>query len=452
MDEWNQAEQHAQKARQLYEMGQWDKALAELRLALAFDPSQSDWHFGMGLTLDALHRYNEAVQSYERVLKLRGEDDVETLLYLGVDLIRIERPRRAIEVLERAEKAADADAERHSSYCHRILAYSHLGNHDEAEVMFYLAQQIVEECPVCYDHLAQSLETRGVLDRALWCWQQALKLDPHYADVHLNLARLHRRLGQADRSQAAYLRQLRETPGDVQTILELGDLLVSMEQYGQAAEKFRRVLELDSRVALAHLALGRISLMTGHLDAAQLELQTADQLDASIAGVHLALAQLHYRRGDRQRALSHLRIELDRAGHSPVETLGIAGLAVELRNPGVAVELLDALLNGPDAKRLDRDDLAAAYLCRAGALLLMGQTSACLRDCRKSLRLAPDNHVAMQNLALIYTDLHRFPRAVFFLKRAAAIKPDSPDLRQLRFYLFRARCSWALRRLFGRRR
>ena len=28
MDEWNQAEQHAQRAHQLYEMGQWDKALA----------------------------------------------------------------------------------------------------------------------------------------------------------------------------------------------------------------------------------------------------------------------------------------------------------------------------------------------------------------------------------------------------------------------------------------
>jgi tetratricopeptide (TPR) repeat protein len=445
MDEWNQAEQHAQRAHQLYEMGQWDKALAELRLALAFDPNQSDWHFGMGLTLDALQRFDEAIASYERVIKLRGED-VETLLYLGVDLVRTDHPRRAIEQFERA---AAIDPHCHGAFCHRILAHARLGEHDEAEVMFYLAKQMVDECPACYDHLAQSLEARGMLERALWCWQQSLKLEPHFPDVHLNLARVHRRLDQPDRSQAAYLGQLRETPGDIQTILELGDLLVSMEQYGQAAEKFRRVLELDNRVAQAHLALGRISLMMGHFDAALTELRTADQLDASIPGVHLAIAQLMFRRGDRQRALSHLRIELDRTGHGPNETLDIAGLAVELRNPAIAIELLDTLLAGPDALRLSRIDLAAAYMCRGGALLLMGQTTSCLRDCRRSLKITPENYLAMQNLALVYTDLHRFKRAGMFLRRAAAIRPDSPDLLQLRVHLFRVRCAWVFRRLLG---
>lgn len=447
MDEWNQAEQHAQRAHQLYEMGQWDKALAELRLALAFDPSQSDWHFGMGMTLDALQRYEEAVQSYERVLKLRG-DDVETLLYMGVDLIRIDRPRRAIDLLERAERGAETDTERHSTYCHRILAYSILGNHDEAEVMFYMAKQLVEECPICYDHLAQSLEDRGLLERSLWCWQQALKLDPHYPDVHLNLARIHRKLGQYDRSQTSYLRQLRESPGDVQTILQLGDLLVEMEQFGQAAEKFRRVLELDARVAQAHLALGRISLRIGHLDAALAELQTADQLDAAIPGVHLALAQLFYRRGDRPRALTHLRIELDRVGHSPLEILDIAELAVELRHPAITASLLGDLLSSADALRLDRAELADAYMRRAGALLLLGRMDECLKDCRKSLKLTPDNHLAMQNLALIYTDMGRYSRAKVFLSRAAAIKPDAPELLQLRFHLLRSRTASFLRRLF----
>src|SRR5690606_18347544 len=103
MNDWSSAEDHAEKAQRYFEAGMWDKALASLRRALSVHPENADWLFGMGLTLDALDRYEEAIIAYERALSIRG-DDVGLLLHLAGDLLRTDQPRRAIEKLEEVNK------------------------------------------------------------------------------------------------------------------------------------------------------------------------------------------------------------------------------------------------------------------------------------------------------------------------------------------------------------
>ena len=174
MNDWVDAEQHAERARAFFQSGQWDKALAELQQAVALNPQQTEWHFGMGLTLDALKRYDEALACYEQVLKLRGNDP-DVLTHIGDDLIRLGRYETAIESLQRAN-AIDPDHE--PGYCSRIIAYGKLGDHEQAEAMFYLARQVKDTCPRCFENLGHSLMARGQSDRAIWCWQQTLKHSP----------------------------------------------------------------------------------------------------------------------------------------------------------------------------------------------------------------------------------------------------------------------------------
>ena len=56
MDNWQDAEQHVDKALELYERGRWAEAEHELRQALEIDPDQGDWHFNLGLTLERTGR------------------------------------------------------------------------------------------------------------------------------------------------------------------------------------------------------------------------------------------------------------------------------------------------------------------------------------------------------------------------------------------------------------
>ena len=50
--------------RMVFSPGNGTSALEQLRLALAVNPEQGDWHYGMGLTLEALNRFDEAAQSF----------------------------------------------------------------------------------------------------------------------------------------------------------------------------------------------------------------------------------------------------------------------------------------------------------------------------------------------------------------------------------------------------
>jgi len=432
MNEWHKAEYHAERAHQFYEAGQWAKALDALRLALAVNPEQSDWHFGMGLALEAMQRYEEAVTSYEQVLKLRG-DDVEAMFHLALAQLRSGCSRQAIGQLE---EVSQIDVNYEPSYCYRIAAYAQLGEHDLAEQMFYRAQQLTEDCPQCYDHIALSLAMRGDLVRAIWCWRQTLKIDPHYPDVHANLARAHWQQGQLDRAHQLFILQLREDPGDVETLLQLGNLLIEMGRHTQAREKFNRVLEQDPTVTDAYLHLGELSLQAGQLESATAKLEMAGRLASDRAGVHLGLAKVAHRREDTQEVRRHLLAEFERSGQTVPQALQLAQMLIEQDLLKQGVEVLNLLIEGDGSlPPLDDDHLAAAMLYRGVAWLSDGRIQDGMTQCRRSVQLSPSNVAAMTHLVLANLKSGQLRRARYWLNRARRLCPGQPQVRRLWWWL-----------------
>ncbi len=429
MNQWFDAEQHAQRARAFFQAGQWKRALSEIQAALEVIPDNHEWHFGMGLTLDALKRYDEAVRCYETVLKLHGQD-VETLLHLGADLIRIQQPARAIGPLRRASQLA-LDCE--ESYCYRIAAHAQLGQHDEAEVMFYLAQQIKEDCPRCFLHLANSLEMRNQTAKALWCWQQVIRIDPRMPEVSANIARIHWRQGRLAEARESYLQALRLEPGRISLLREVAALLTEMGLRLEAADKHRRILEQDPESAEAHLRLGELAMRDDHLDAAQRALDRARALDNELWGLHLRLAQVAMRRGDAATARAALLTEIKSKyrKHEPELTTDIMRLLFELGMYRHAVGRATRELKGVYTTTHETFR-AEMLLFRGVAWLRLGVLPRGIADCRAALRIAPRNAVAMHNLALAYMRRQRLTQATFWLRRAQALAPDDVELKRLR--------------------
>jgi len=440
MDDWSKAEDHAERARNFYQSGQWEKALAELKMALAVNPEQGDWHFGMGLTLDALERFDEALTAFEKALKLR-EDDKDTMLHLAVDCLRTSHTARAIEVLEHINRL---DPQFEQGYCYRIAAYAQMGEHEQAEVMFYLARQVQEDCPLCYNHLAQSLAARGQFERAAYCWQKVKKIDANFPGVHGQLARLNWRRGRLDEAYESYLRELREDPGDLAALLEVGHVLLELGRSAEAAEKFRRVLELEPQHAQAHLFLGELSLAGEHLDAAQASLEKALALDANLPGVHLRLGQVALARGKRDVAWRQARMELARSPHHPPHALELARVLIELQKPKPVEDLLNAQLERAEARGLPREMRATMLMYRGVGRILLGKVDAGIADCRQALHLDRENILTLHNLILAYAHHGRFARARVLLRRATKLQPKDAQLKKLRH---RVRWLWWKRRL-----
>src|SRR5947208_12978219 len=102
MNDWNDAEQRVERAHELYERGQWQAALDELKAAIAINPFNGSWHFNLGLTYDALDRFSEAIASYRHALEMDPED-VEILCAIGIDSNRTGHFDEAIAFFERIE-------------------------------------------------------------------------------------------------------------------------------------------------------------------------------------------------------------------------------------------------------------------------------------------------------------------------------------------------------------
>src|SRR5947209_1444860 len=201
MNDWYDAEQRVERAKELFDQRKWSEALEELRAAVSLNPYNGGWFFNIGLTLDEMQRFDEAVEAYRQALEIEP-DDVDALQHLGSDLSRLGRHKDALETFQRIE-ALDPAFE--PSYCARIETYRQLDDHERAEEMFYIARQYKEECPDCYYNVGASLYDRGLFDKALYCWQKALDLDERHPEVHLRIAEAYRSKGKLDKARQHYL-------------------------------------------------------------------------------------------------------------------------------------------------------------------------------------------------------------------------------------------------------
>ena len=455
MNDWVNAEQHAERARTFFQNGEWDKALAELSRAIELNPEQGEWHFGMGLTLDALRRYPEAIESYEQALHLRG-DDPEVMMHIGIDAIHLGHFDVALDWLERCNQI---NPQFEPGYCYRIAAFAHLGDHEKAEEMFYLARQIQDECPNCYDHMAHSLEARGQHDKAIWCWQQTLRLAPDHADVRASLGRAHARRGQLERANVLFEQQLAHHPDDLATRLHLGRLQMATDHWSEAAKTFRSILDVNPVHAESHSALSEIALRSGHLDDAISECELTAQLEPAYPGIHHRWALALLQRGQYERARALLSIELDKPDHSPVQAIEISRTLMDLGMMSEAIALLSRVIEEERMARqagesrqpwkaVDEDDLATMLMHRGYALLVTGRRVEGITDCRRALRLMPDNALTLHNLAMAYLEQGCLLRAASFHRRAAAMRPRDPMIRRMSYRIFRLALKTKMMRLW----
>ncbi|MEM1356439.1 MAG: tetratricopeptide repeat protein [Planctomycetota bacterium] len=447
MNDWTFAEENAARAWRHYEAGRWEHALRDLRKALAVNPDQPEWLFGLGLTLDALGRFHEAALSYQAVLDQRP-DDVEALLHLGINQVRL---MQSVDAIQNFEKVQELDPDNHASYCHRIAAYTQLGEYDQAEVMFYLAQQSDPDCPVCYDHLAHAMATQAQLPRAAWCWQRVLELDRHHPLAHANLGRAHWYLGEYTQARYHLEHHVLCDPTDVETTLELAALLLEMDQTEPAAGYLSTAVSLAPHNARAHHLLGDTALKLGKPEEAEQAFEAARRIEPNRPGVRLGLALAARERGEQDASIDHLIAELSVGGQDGRQVLQTARLLVEAEQYDHAIALLTPMAEGLDDMFVDdAPGLSRLLQIRGVALAAVGSHAQAITDCRRACKLDRSNTAALQQLVVEYLHVGDTDRARVCLQRAIQLSPEDPHLRHLATQLKWQRLGSIASRFMGR--
>lgn len=434
MNDWFDAEHHVEKAHEFYEAGRWDEAESELRRALAFDPYQPQWHFNLGLTLEAAGKLRDAMSAFRDAQRLSPED-AATVLMIGITHLRLGEVEGSVEWFEKAEKLDPSGVD---SFLYRIEAYARLGQHDQAEVMFYMAQQINPKHPEIYAAMAESLIERRLYDRAVWCLREAATLEPELPRVQARLAEAYAATGRAERARQLYLLELRRNPGDIDTLLDLGCLLMEMHRYTEAGEKLRRVLEIEPDNADAHFHLGELAEKGRQDEAAVRHFDVVLRLSPAYPAARQRLAAVLLRRGEGQgpkRAPELLEQEaaalLDgpegaRSGPGPTDE-ELAELGRLLIDAGLFARAI-----GVFTKLVERrsEDAMARHLLGV-ACLRDGRAAEGVEHERAALRIDRRLVAAMHNLAMAALHQEQWTRARYWVRQALRVAPDDASLRRL---------------------
>ncbi|NLH16874.1 MAG: tetratricopeptide repeat protein [Phycisphaerae bacterium] len=417
---WDDADRMAGMAFEMYENGQMDMALTQLEEAIEINPNNSAWLFNKGLTLDAMERYLEAIESFEQALEL-SPDDPEILNSLAVDYTRTGQYDRALRTFEHIQTV---DPSFEPAYCNRIIAYTELDQHDKAEEMFYLAQQINPDCPICFYNIGNSLFSRQRYKRAIWCWQRTAQLEPTHPQIHFRIAQAYWADGDAENAQKYFLAELRVNPGDTDAILEFGIFLLKSDRIEPAKEKFNRCLELSPDFAPAKFYLGEIAMKQGNCEAAHQWFSAAQQNDRRLPGPAFRLAQLAVAAGDTKQAVKYLKDEYALSISDPEVLLTMGQMFMELGELDPATECF--------LRVVDEDNQnAQAFECLGRTLAQRKDYLGALQFFEHARRLGDHSAELAADSARINLSMYRICAAARTLELGLADHPDNAALRQL---------------------
>ena len=426
MTDWNAAEDHVDRALEFFKRGRLEEAEKSLRLALEIAPDRGDWLFNLALTLDASGRLNEAIDFYlDAVAALPQEGEI--LAAAGVALAKANRSEEALAHLKKACALAP-DCE--EAWAQQIEVLTSLERHEDAEDVYYLSQQYLEEYPNCLFAMGESLFARKELDRAAWCFREAASQDPSLPRVRARLGAVLAESGRTHRAVRMFIQDLREDPGSTQTLMEFGDLLNKLGRYGEAEEKYRRVLELQPADIEAHLRLAQLSMRMGRHEQAVAELELIRSLapDDESMILHLAAALLALKKKRKARRLLVEHAELLIKVTDREEIARLCDLLLAAGLPGIATDILEnSMTRTPDDIGLLR---RLAFARFDG-----GDNRGGDRVSRRLIRLDPGLASSHENLVLSALQSHRPGVARMRLDRALSRCPGDERLRRLRALL-----------------
>ncbi|MFH1614174.1 MAG: tetratricopeptide repeat protein [Planctomycetota bacterium] len=397
---WDNAEQKAQTAFELYEAGQLGQALENLEEAIKINPTNSSWHFNKALTLDALDRFDEAIEEYKLALELEG-DDLEILNCLAVDYTRTGFYDLSLEIFERIEQL---DPSFEPCYCNRIITYTEIEEHDKAEEMFYIAQQINEDCPLCYYNIGNSLFSRGEYKKAIWCWGRTAMLEPNHPQINYRIAQAYWADENIENAREYFLAELRKNPSDVDTTLDYGVFLLEQGEISSAQEKFNRLLEFSPEFAPAFNYLGEIALNCGKYKLAQELYSKAIEKNKDLVGPRYRLAQCALASGDINTAKELLLSEVKLEPASCDALLSMGSMFLKMDEIEAAVHCFLRVIDE------DHENVKALYYLGI-ALAAREQYEDAADFLEHALEAEPDNPAILKTCARVYAQMGRLAEA-----------------------------------------
>lgn len=234
-------------------------------------------------------------------------EDFDALHMAGVLLAELGKPERGLAFLDLARKQGS------SAYflnnCGNVLVQ--LGRLPEADAAF---QQALELDP----QYAEALLNRGNLylhtkkpSQALALYEQALSLRSDFADAFANRGIALHAMGQMERAVESFEQATKRNNTNAMYFCAYADLRMALGQLDAAQELIDRAIQLAPRSSLVQLSLGKLNAKKGDFYAAAALFAAASKADPLDPQIYKSGAVAYYQLGDAAKAQQLLREALN---------------------------------------------------------------------------------------------------------------------------------------------
>lgn len=266
------------QALRLHEQGRIAEAEPLYAVVLKARPDHVDALQMMGLVKLAKGEPAEALRLISAAM--RGRTSPQILLNHGITLNALARHAEALESFERAIKLKSGYAEAHNN---RGAALAALGREAEAEQSYRKAIAIKPDYAEAHYNLGSLLRILGRYDEALESLDRAIALRPHYVKAHNNRGTVLEALDRDQDALAAYERALAINPRYGEARNNRGRVLCSLGRYEDALDNYNQIADFGQKQAEVYYRRGRVLLELNRNDEALEDFQRAIALKPDYA-------------------------------------------------------------------------------------------------------------------------------------------------------------------------
>lgn len=417
-------------------------ALEKAHLAIHLGPYMPDSHHGLGVMLQALSRYEEAIASFDRALALdagrqetwvrRAEsqaklrkyedsltsydralsiepEDMEVIFHRSAILMGLKRYEESISGYDELIKADDNDFD---SWYYRGVALNKSSRFAEAVRSFDRAIDLESEDNDAWAQRGFALHNLGRIEEAAANYGKAIEIDANMHQVALLLGFA---LAQLDRNEEAIIsfdRGLLHQSGDHETWSARAAALGRLGRDEEALESYDRALKFESDIQQTLLNRGLVLHRLDRLEEAYASFDQAIKLDPQNPAAWHARGFVLYLLERDEEALSDYDHALSITKNAPGTW---SNRALPLAELG---KLDDALQSVEEALRLTPDpaDRLSPLLVRAKIYHRLDRKQDAVNDIIAAWKLDPEQVSSSEDYRSIFTDAF------------AAITSPSPEI------------------------
>ncbi|MEK7250170.1 MAG: tetratricopeptide repeat protein [Bacteroidota bacterium] len=247
--------------------------------------------------------YDEALQSFEKALKLRP-DYGEAMWNMGIVYNKLGKTEKAIASYKRV---IEIQPDYLDSYINLGTEYLNKGLVDSAIVTYKRALAVDSTFAKAYYNIALALMKQKKFSDAIVEHQKALALEPSNADVWYNLGVAYENQSQLVDAIASYTKAIGLRQDYLDAYINLGNALAAQGHLDKAIETLSKAISVNPESADAYYNLGNLFFYNHEVDKAFAAFLLAIKKDSTYANAYYNLGIIYGENGNEQEALAVFR-------------------------------------------------------------------------------------------------------------------------------------------------